>query len=101
MPILAGLIIFMVSGALFSLLLLILVSFRKRLAWRIVEAGFRVVKYITRGKIDLAGLKPKARSVLDAFHDGFHLLRAHSWSARALSPINEPKAFVSTGLPDA
>ena len=79
-PLLAGLIIFMVGGALFSLLLLILVSFRKRLAWRIVEAGFRIVEYITRGKIDLAGLKPKARSVLDAFHDGFHLLRAHSWS---------------------
>jgi uncharacterized protein (TIRG00374 family) len=57
-----------------------MVSFRKTLAWRVVDALLRFLGYVTRGRLDLADLKPKARSVLDSFHEGFHLLRDRSWT---------------------
>jgi uncharacterized protein (TIRG00374 family) len=77
---LASLIVIMIVGASFSLFLLAMVSFRKTLAWRVVDALLRFLGYVTRGRLDLADLKPKARSVLDSFHEGFHLLRDRSWT---------------------
>lgn len=77
---LASLIILMIVGATFSFLLLALVSFRKKLAWRVVNALLRFLGYVTRGRLDLDDLTPKARNVLDAFHEGFHLLRDRSWT---------------------
>ncbi|MCW4042045.1 MAG: flippase-like domain-containing protein [Candidatus Bathyarchaeota archaeon] len=77
---LASLIVVMILGASFSLLLFVLVSFRKTLAWRVVNALLRILGFVTRGRLDLDDLTPKARSVLDAFHEGFHLLRERSWT---------------------
>lgn len=77
---LASIMILMIAGASFSLLLLAMVSFRKKLAWRVVDALLRLLGFVTRGRLDLADLQPKARSVLDAFHEGFHLLRDRSWT---------------------
>ena len=77
---LASLIVIMIVGASFSLLLFVLVSFRKTLAWRVVNALLRFLGFVTRGRLDLDDLTPKARSVLDAFHEGFHLLRERSWT---------------------
>jgi uncharacterized protein (TIRG00374 family) len=77
---LASLIVIMIVGASFSLFLLAMVSFRKTLAWKVVTALLRFLGFVSRGRLDLADLKPKAQSVLDAFHEGFHLLRASSWS---------------------
>lgn len=75
-----GLIVTIMIGAMASIIFLIILCMRKKLAFRIANSLLGLLHTILRGRWSLKHLKQTIPKILDSFYDGIKILRYHPTS---------------------
>jgi len=68
------LILLVAIGTAISLIFMVLLCIREQLTQRLIDLLLRFFVFISRGRLDLASLRSKAKTVLDAFHQSIEVL---------------------------
>ena len=73
---LVSIVIFLVAiGTVTSLILIVLLCIREQLTRKLIDLLLRFFVFISRGRLDIANLRIKAKKALDAFHQSIEVLR--------------------------
>ncbi len=73
---LVSIVIFLVIiGTVISLILIVLLCIREQLTRKLIDLLLRFAVFISRGRLDIANLRFKAKKALDAFHQSIEVLR--------------------------
>ncbi len=69
------LIVLVAIGTVASLILIVLLCIREQLTRKLIDLLLRFSVFISRGRLDIANLRFKAKKALDAFHQSIEILR--------------------------
>ncbi len=69
------LIVLVAIGTVASLILIVLLCIREQLTRKLIDLLLRFSVFISRGRLDIANLRFKAKKALDAFHQSIEVLR--------------------------
>lgn len=69
------LIVLVAIGTVVSLILIVLLCIREQLTRKLIDLLLRFSVFISRGRLDIANLRFKAKKALDAFHQSIEVLR--------------------------